>query len=166
LVAPLVSFTADEVWQHLPAIANRVGSVHLELFPAPESIAPRVDPSWLGEWTQLLAIRDEALKSLEEARQSKQIGKALEAKMRLDAPPVQLALLEKYKDTLKEILNVSQVELGGAAELHAITLPADGAKCERCWNYSVHIGEDPRWPTVCERCAPALSEMGFPPQQD
>jgi isoleucyl-tRNA synthetase len=166
LVAPLVSFTADEVWQHLPVTANRGGSVHLELFPAPESIAPRVDPAWIGEWTQLLAIRDEALKSLEEARQSKRIGKALDAKMRLDAPPAQLALLEKYKDTLKEILNVSQVELGPSAGFQAITLPADGAKCERCWNYSIHIGEDPRWPTVCERCAPALSEMGFPPQQD
>jgi isoleucyl-tRNA synthetase len=166
LVAPLVSFTADEVWQHLPAVASRSGSVHLELFPAPESLAPRVDPSWLDEWRRLLAIRDEALKSLEEARQSKQIGKALEAKMRLEAPPAQLALLDKYKDTLKELLNVSQVELGASSELHAITLPAEGTKCERCWNYSTHVGEDPRWPTVCERCAPALSEMGFPPQQD
>lgn len=163
LVAPLVSFTADEVWQYLPAVRNRSASVHLELFPAPENIAPRVDPTWLDEWTELLAIRDEALKSLEEARQSKQIGKALEAKVRLEAPPAQLALLEKFKDTLKEILNVSQVELGASSELHAITLPAEGTKCERCWNYSIHVGEDARWPTVCERCAPALSEMGFPP---
>ena len=165
LEAPLISFTADEVWQYLPAVANRAASVHLELFPTPGEIAPDVDSSMLNDWTELLQVRDEALKSLEEARQAKRIGKALEAKIRLEAPGETIAFLERYQGTLKEILNVSQVEFGRADELRAITLPADGIKCERCWNYSTHVGEDHRWPTVCERCAPALAQMGFPPSE-
>ena len=163
LVAPLISFTADEVWQYLPPVVDRASSVHLELFPLPSEIAPEADPAWLGDWTQLLMVRDEALKSLEEARQAKRIGKALEAKLRLQGPPALLAVLDRYQGTLKEILNVSQVELGASETLQAITLPADGAKCERCWNYSTHVGEDPRWPTVCDRCAAALTEIGFAP---
>jgi isoleucyl-tRNA synthetase len=163
LVAPLISFTADEVWQYLPPVVDRASSVHLELFPLPSEIAPDADPAWLGDWTQLLMVRDEALKSLEEARQAKRIGKALEAKLRLQAPPALLGVLERYQGALKEILNVSQVELGASETLQAITLPADGAKCERCWNYSTHVGEDARWPTVCDRCAAALTEMGFAP---
>ncbi len=163
LVAPLISFTADEVWQYLPPVIDRASSVHLELFPVPSEIAPEADPAWLGDWTQLLMVRDEALKSLEEARQAKRIGKALEAKLRLQGPPDLLLLLDRYRGALKEILNVSQVELGASETLQAITLPADGAKCERCWNYSTHVGEDARWPTVCDRCAAALTEMGFAP---
>ncbi len=163
LVAPLISFTADEVWQYLPARADGESSVHLALFPVPSEIAPQIDPAFLEDWAQLLMVRDEALKSLEEARQAKRIGKALEARLRLEAPAALFALLQRYHGTLKEILNVSQVELAPSEELRAITLPADGVKCERCWNYSIHVGEDARWPTVCERCAPALAEMGFAP---
>ena len=77
------------------------------------------------------------------------------------------ALLDRYQESLKELLNVSQVEVitGPSAQVIATTLPADGTKCERCWNYSVHVGEDWRWPTVCERCSAALDEMGVPPEE-
>ncbi len=168
LAAPLISFTSEEVWGYLPALAGRASSVHLELFPEPEAIAPATDLAVRAEWDELLAVRDIALKSLEEARQAKRIGKALEAKLRLEAPSAALALLQRYAATLKEILNVSQVELAEGEELRAITLPADGVKCARCWNYSTRVGEDRRWPAVCERCAPALQEIGFAPspQQD
>ena len=76
-------------------------------------------------------------------------------------------LLARYQGSLKELLNVSQVEVvsGPGAEVIATTLPADGKKCERCWNYSVHVGEDWRWPTVCERCSAALDQMGEPPEE-
>ena len=165
LVAPLLSFTADEVWQYLPKLTNRAASVHLELFPAPAELAPVIDAGFMKDWEELLIVRDEALKSLEEARQQKLIGKALDAKMRLEVPAGTGELLKRYQGSLKEILNVSQVEVvaGTAPGIRAITLPAEGAKCERCWNYSIHTGEDPRWPTVCDRCAAALDSMGFPP---
>jgi isoleucyl-tRNA synthetase len=167
LVAPLLSFTADEIWQYMPKISNRLPSVHLELFPEPASLAATIDAEFMNDWSGLLAIRDEALKSLEEARKAKQIGKALDARLVLEVPQAMGALLERYRDSLKELLNVSQVEVltGSSQQVVATTLLADGTKCERCWNYSVHVGEDWRWPTVCERCSAALDQMGVPPEE-
>ncbi len=166
LVAPLLSFTADEIWQYMPEMSSRLPSVHLELFPKPESLAATIDAEFMSDWATLLVIRDEALKSLEEARKAKLIGKALDARLVLEVPAQMGALLDSYRGSLKELLNVSQVEvMTGSSQVIATTLPADGTKCERCWNYSVHVGEDWRWPTVCERCAPALEQIGFPPEE-
>jgi isoleucyl-tRNA synthetase len=167
LVAPLLSFTADEIWQYMPEISNRLPSVHLELFPEPASLAATIDAEFMSDWAGLLLTRDEALKSLEEARKAKQIGKALDARLVLEVPQTMGALLERYRDSLKELLNVSQVEVLTAPSQQIIvtTLLADGTKCERCWNYSVHVGEDWRWPTVCERCSAALDQMGVPPEE-
>jgi isoleucyl-tRNA synthetase len=168
LVAPLLSFTADEIWHYMPEIANRLPSVHLELFPEPASLAPTVDATFMSDWATLLLVRDEALKSLEEARKAKQIGKALDARLVLEVSEQTGALLERYWGSLKELLNVSQVEVvsgGSSPGITATTLPALGKKCERCWNYSVRVGEDWRWPTVCERCSAALDQMGVPPEE-
>jgi isoleucyl-tRNA synthetase len=167
LVAPLLSFTADEIWQYLPEMSNRLPSVHLELFPEPASLAANIDAEFMSDWATLLLIRDEALKSLEEARKAKQIGKALDARLVLEVPQAMGALLGRYRGSLKELLNVSQVEVltGPSPQVIATTLPADGTKCERCWNYSVLVGEDWRWPTVCERCSAALDQMGVPPEE-
>jgi isoleucyl-tRNA synthetase len=167
LVAPLLSFTADEIWRYLPPVGNRLPSVHLELFPKPENLAATIDAGLMSDWQSLLAMRDEALKSLEEARKAKLIGKALDARLVLEVPESMSALLARYQGSLKELLNVSQVEVvpGTGIGLVATTLPAEGKKCERCWNYSVHVGEDRRWPTVCERCSAALEQIGFPPQE-
>jgi isoleucyl-tRNA synthetase len=166
LVAPLLSFTADEVWRYMPEMTRRVPSVHLEVFPEPAKLAPQIDPAFMNDWVMLLSIRDEANKSLEEARKAKLIGKALDARLVLQVPEIQAALLERYRDGLKELLNVSQVEVmkEPSSQVIATTLPAEGKKCDRCWNYSVHVGEDPRWPKVCERCSAALDEMGAPPE--
>jgi isoleucyl-tRNA synthetase len=167
LVAPLLSFTAEEIWQYMPEKSGRLPSVHLELFPKPESLAPAVDQEFMSDWAALLLVRNEALKSLEEARKAKLIGKALDAKLVLEVPAALEALLDRYRPGLKELLNVSQVEVksGTASQVIATTLPAEGTKCERCWNYSVHVGEDRRWPTVCERCAPVLEQIGFPSEE-
>jgi isoleucyl-tRNA synthetase len=167
LVAPLLSFSADEIWHYMPQVSNRLPSVHLELFPKPESLAAAIDADFMSDWATLLSIRDEALKSLEEARKAKLIGKALDARLLLEVPERMAAVLRRYHGSLKELLNVSQVEVitGPSAQVIATTLPAEGKKCERCWNYSVHVGEDWRWPTVCERCSAALDQMGVPPQE-
>jgi isoleucyl-tRNA synthetase len=164
LVAPLLSFTAEEIWQHMPEMTNRLPSVHLELFPEPASLAAKIDTELMKDWAALLLVRDEALKSLEEARKAKQIGKALDARLLLEVPEEIALLLERYRGDLKELLNVSQVEFttGPSPQVIATTLPADGKKCERCWNYSIYVGDDRRWPTVCERCSAALDQMGVP----
>ena len=83
----------------------------------------------------------------------------------LSAPADTLALLERYRETLRYIFIVSQVELrpstsdGNGAGLKVEVAPAEGQKCVRCWNYSTHVGDDPNYPTVCERCSAALSEI-------
>ena len=124
LVAPLISFTAEEVWEYMPVMSNRLPSVHLELFPKPESLAATIDADLMGDWAVLLMIRDEALKSLEEARDAKQIGKALDARLVLEVPADMAALLERYGGSLKELLNVSQVEVrtGQSSQIIATTL--------------------------------------------
>jgi isoleucyl-tRNA synthetase len=162
LVAPMLSFTAEEIWEYMPAMKDRLPSVHLELFPEPTRLAATIDDAFMSDWATLLLVRDEALKSLEEARKEKQIGKALDARLVLEVPEEIGVVLERYRGSLKELLNVSQVEAltGPSPRIIVTTLPADGKKCERCWNYSVHVGEDWRWPTVCERCSAALAEMG------
>ena len=81
LVAPILSFTADEVWEYLPAVEGREASVHLAHFPKPEEIFSEDPTKLLEEWKQIFAVRDEALRVLEEARQAKRIGKGLEAEV-------------------------------------------------------------------------------------
>jgi isoleucyl-tRNA synthetase len=165
LVAPILSFLADEVWQYLPTDSQRAPSVHTTLFPKPDDLAPAGQESFLADWTQLLDIREVAMRSLEEARQQKRIGKALEAKLSLSLPAKSLEVANRYESSLKELFNVSQVELRSSTEdtIRATTSNADGEKCARCWNYRTDIGADPRWATVCGRCACALDEIGFPP---
>jgi isoleucyl-tRNA synthetase len=157
LVAPVLSFTAEEVWGYLPQVEGREASVHLALFPQPAA-TNAADPK---EWAEIFAVRDEALRSLEEARQAKRIGKALEAKLIVHAPAELLALLTRDREGLKELFNVSQVELQAADRLQVETLPADGQKCGRCWNYRTDIEPYGPWPEVCGRCAEALETMGY-----
>ena len=158
LTAPILTFTAEEVWEALPFSRSREASVHLARFPTVEDIAHIADEAELADWHQLFAVRDVALLSLEAARRDKRIGKSLEAKLRISSP--EISLLRKYEHALKEFFNVSQVELAGRSdELIVETLPADGAKCERCWNYRTDLGVDSRWPTVCGRCVEALKEI-------
>jgi len=105
------------------------------------------------------------LKSLEEARNQKLIGKALEAQVKLTASESLYEVLERHQDDLRYLFIVSQVTLeraasgNGTAGLTVEVNKADGAKCERCWNYSTHVGEDAEYPTVCERCAVVLKEL-------
>ncbi len=167
LVAPILSFTADEVWGYLPQVAGREASVHLAFFPDPDEIAAK-DAALVADWEHLLKVRDEVLKSLEEARKEKRIGKALEAKVLIQAPAAIYGLLSRYQPALKEFFNVSGVELAASGDesIVATTLPADGTKCERCWNYYSDHGPNRvqpfgPWPKVCGRCANALRLMGY-----
>lgn len=170
LAAPIMSFTADEVWASLPKISGRPESVHLAYFPKAEEItgpiadAAKANALWT-DFETLMKVRDVALKALEIARQEKQIGSALEAAITITAPEELVPLLERYRDDLRFLLIVSGVEImhgsggNGNAPLHVQVTKAAGQKCERCWNYSVHVGRNERYPTVCERCSKALEEI-------
>ena len=131
--------------------------MHLAEFPP----AAESDHSeFLARWERIFAIRDEVLKALEEARNAKQIGSSLEAKVVLTADAETTRFLLDYFDQLRYIFIVSQVEVHeGNADASVQILKANGAKCERCWNYSTRVGEFEMFPTVCERCNEALKEI-------
>jgi isoleucyl-tRNA synthetase len=165
LVAPIASFTADEVWDYLPKIEGREASVHLALFPKPQEVFTEDPAQLLAEWKQLFAVRDQALRVLEEARQNKIIGKALEAEIEITASGDQLALLQRHAAGLKEAINVSAVNVTEGAEFTVKVIPATGHKCARCWNFMPEVSDYGIWHNVCTRCQSALKEMGIAPPQ-
>jgi isoleucyl-tRNA synthetase len=165
LLAPIMVFTAEEIWQHLPRVANHTESIHLALFPSAEQMGTPVEPGVGDNWEKLLKLRRAVLVHLETARNSKVIGGSLEAKVRLNGAHPEAALWKKYAASLPALFIVSQVEIvtpgdpNRSAEVCLEIARADGAKCERCWNYSTHVGESADYPTVCERCVAALAEI-------
>jgi isoleucyl-tRNA synthetase len=188
LVAPILSFTAEEVWGYLPQVAGREASVHLAEFWKPEEILRELDQELMAEWRYLLLeVRDPVLKEIEGKRKEKQVGKALEAKVSLQfvGTSENLAVLQKYQGApLEELFNVSQVELSThrleqdsgyisvrqaseeGVDLYVDVDVADGQKCERCWRYyaddgPLHVRQYGAWPNVCGRCAKALDLMGY-----
>jgi len=165
LVAPILSFTSDEVWDYLPPVQGREASVHLALFPKPEEVFSENPAALLEEWKHIFAVRDQALRILEEARQAKTIGKALEAELEINSSGDQLALLERHAAGLKEIVNVSKVTVIPGDEFRVTVLPASGSKCARCWNFMPEVSDYGIWRNVCTRCQAALREMGIEPPQ-
>jgi isoleucyl-tRNA synthetase len=169
LIAPILSFTADEVWPLLPQVEGREPSVHLALFPDLADIIPGNESDLEAEWAQLLVIRDQALSKLELLRAEKVIGKSLEAEVTIHlSGPQDAAVLTKYAHALAELLNVSHVALKPYEEAGRNPLTLDvsksaAPKCDRCWRYVPEVGEDARFPTVCLRCAGALQAIGFAP---
>ena len=169
LLAPILSFTCDEVWQYLPKMDSRPASVHLAKFPDAKDVlgegVPAEDPRQQEDWAQLLTVRNQVLKSLEEARNQKQIGKSLEAQVKVTASDPAYSVLERYKPDLRYAFIVSQVDLergpsrNGTGHLKVEVAKAAGKECERCWNYSTRVGEDPKYPTLCERCTPVVKEI-------
>ena len=154
LMSPILVFTSDEAWENLPG--QTVASVHIAEFPK------AVDADNLGlaeSWERIFAIRDEVLKALETARNDKQIGSSLEAKVVLTVDAETTRFLIDYYPQLPYIFIVSQVEVIEGDILSVEIRRADGEKCERCWNYSTRVGEFDNYPTVCERCNEALGEI-------
>jgi isoleucyl-tRNA synthetase len=172
LVAPILSFTADEVWDYLPAVADREASVHLAQFPAPVEIFSEDPAPLLEEWKQIFKIRDAALADLELDRQEKRIGKSLEAEIEIRAEGENLDLLHSHANGLKEVLNVSNVTVtegpkrrGSVSDVAIIVKPASGTKCARCWNFMPEVANYGIWHNVCTRCSAALREMKIDPPE-
>ncbi|MGO8795457.1 MAG: isoleucine--tRNA ligase [Candidatus Sulfotelmatobacter sp.] len=170
--APIMSFTSEEVWQYLPSVANREESVHLSQFFKDEDLVGilstdrelnlRADAQ-KREWNDLRRVREHVLQQLEVSRNLKKIGGGLDAKVTIRASEPLHSLLARYKDELRYLFIVSSVVLeplttenSAAGGITVNVDPADGQKCERCWNYSTHVGEDPTYPSVCERCSAVL----------
>lgn len=164
LMAPILPFTADEAWEAMPDFQDKAGSVHLCSFP--EDSRPWLEPDLMQKVERLLEIREQVQKEMEKAREARLIGNSLEARLVFQAPGEVFDLLEEFRADLPSLFIVSEVKVSplGEGELVVSVERAGGQKCERCWNYSASVGQDPVYPAVCERCAGVLrNEMKIEP---
>ena len=170
LLAPTLVFTTDDVWKHLPRETSTPEEIHLTTLPRSDEWRGVADEALEARWSRLLEVREAVLKSLEQARNAKQINSGLEARVELAADRELESLLRDYAAWLPTLFIVSQVDLvkgNSPGSVQSEKLPglgvtvhrARGKKCERCWNYSVRVGESADYPTVCERCLPVLREI-------
>jgi isoleucyl-tRNA synthetase len=169
LAAPILCYTSDEVWDCLPRPGDDAASVHLAVFPARKELDAGLSADKAGKWETLFAVRREVLKALEETRKSKRIRGSLEARVSLRAGDNLAPVLERYRNHLRYLFIVSEVQLHDDAQpglrsteipgLEIAVEPAHGKKCERCWNYSSRVGSFSDCPTVCERCYPVLEAL-------
>jgi isoleucyl-tRNA synthetase len=152
MLSPILAFTADEAWEFIPGKPT----VHLAEWKSGGLTRREVE---VESWKNLFLLRELALPELEKARQAKQIGKSLEAKITINGKGVLLEDARLNLDSLRELLNVSQVELanGGGETVFATVAKADGQKCERCWHWETDVGTNPAHPTLCSRCADAVA---------
>jgi isoleucyl-tRNA synthetase len=166
MLAPILVFTADEIWENLPKASDneRLASVHIAELP---EASGKFNQEMTAYWEHIFEVRDVVLRALEEARIAKVLGSSLEARVNISANGPTYKLLESHLEDLRYIFIVSQVNLvkegeGGATENNRVSVTVEraaGEKCERCWNYSVRVGESERYPTACERCVEALTEI-------
>ena len=160
LLAPILCFTADEIWENLPG--KREPSVHLAEFPEADQV--QGDSELLERWNNrdkgILHIRSVVQQHLEVARGQKVIGASLEARVTLGLGPDVYDLFKEIEDVLPSIFIVSQVDIE-RIETEGFTVSvehASGNKCERCWNWSETVGQDPKFPTLDARCVRQLEE--------
>lgn len=164
LMAPIISFTAEEIWGFIKG--DKEESVFLSKFPEPDK--KFLDAALEEKWATLIAIRDEVNKAIEIKRQSKFLGDSLEAKVALYLLNNDYSLMNEYKDFMPTLFVVSGAEIhkSDAADksdeeiyksdiikdMKVSVERADGKKCERCWNWSVKVGTYDDAPEICERC--------------
>jgi len=153
MLAPILSFTAEEAWELIPGRPTQ--SVHEATWMHHSLILPEGE---LLAWQHMFAIREVALGELEAARKSKLIGKALEAKTELTGGMIGVLVSQKNFESLRELLNVSQILAQPSDEsLKVRVAKADGQKCARCWHWETDVGSHKEHPTICGRCAEAVS---------
>jgi isoleucyl-tRNA synthetase len=171
LMAPILAFTAEEIWRFMPACAGKPQSIHMARLP-------EVNPEWEDEalsarWQRLLEVRSEVTKALEAARVEKKIGHSLDAAVIITAGRDLFDLLQSFGDDLRSIFIVSAVSLAclpmdpahAVQETDSLSIriePAGGEKCERCWIHDPSVGQILQRPTICSRCQNALARIESP----
>lgn len=157
LLAPVLAFTADEIWQYLPH-TDKDNAESVMLNDWPETKAEFENEALDQKWSEILGVRDSVLKALEEARNKKLIGQSLQAKVVIKVGGDVLKLLKENLDILPTVFITSQVELAenSNSEVEVEVITADGEKCERCWIYSETVGNNHDHPTLCDRCSTTL----------
>ncbi len=168
IMAPVLSFTAEEAWNHLPGRAEEEESIFLGSMPVARELS-QCGEEFHARWERIWAVRAEITKALEKARAEKVIGLALDARVILQVPQEYHDLVASRLELFRSVSLVSQFELGeaGAGSWKSEEIPglavevarAQGEKCARCWTWSTGVGEDSAYPDVCPRCAGVLHAM-------
>lgn len=156
VLAPVLSFTCEEVWQYLPG-NNKPESVFLAGFPTPDETL--INETLMERWNVLREIRRNVTKVLEDLRKSGEIGNALQADVTLNATGAELSLLQSFgKETLADLFLVSSVTL---AEGHGAPAAkkSEDEKCPRCWRQGHGVGEHEKYQELCNRCAEVISAL-------
>lgn len=163
LLAPIVPHTMEEVWSYIDGVTEE----YVQLTDMPKQIEVPNEDTLKSKWEEVISIRDEVLKALEEARNEKVIGKSLEAKVVLYPTDDAKALLSEA-GPLEQLFIVSQVEIASnkeaapkeaqiAERVNVVVQKAEGETCERCWNVSTEVGKHEEHPTLCSRCLTVLT---------
>jgi len=175
IMAPIMPFTAEEIWKHMPAVKDKAGSIHLAAFPDPDPALK--DEGLAAKWETLIRVRGEVTKALEKARADKVIGHSLDSAVTVGLSDELAGVMADFEEDLRAILIVSraimtQGEIPGAylgQETDGVWVkvePAGGEKCQRCWVYDDSVGTVDGHPTICDRCAGALARMDLPAAAD
>ena len=151
-LSPMLVFTADEAWEFIPGVREG-DSVHLQEWKPSEF---RMSDQESSDWVQWMALRDQVLAKLEDARRDKVIGKSLEAKVTLQLPSDEMNSVQNHHSVIKEILNVSQLDWSEGEQLDIQVSKAEGMKCKRCWHWELEVGSHPQHPEICNRCVEAV----------
>lgn len=172
LISPVLAFTAEEIWQHLPAEPGKAISVQLVSWP--EVNEAYLDPELERRWDRLLDVREVVSKALELARQEKKIGHSLGAAVSIYPDRQLYGFLLSFLPNLADIFIVSQVSLAKPGEdipteayasdelpgLNVLVTTAAGEKCVRCWKFSEETSQDTQGAALCPRCSQVILEIG------
>jgi isoleucyl-tRNA synthetase len=168
IISPVLSFTAEEVWMHMPACEGKEESVLLTDWP--QAHKEYLDADLETRWDKLLSLRSDLTRILEAARRDHLIGHSLDAAVTIYADGEDYDFLSQWQDKLAMLLIVSEVNLvagvaGAPADamsgeehtgMKVTVAPSTHEKCERCWIHRESVGADPKHPTLCARCAAAV----------
>lgn len=167
MMAPILPCTAEEIWKFMPEREGKESSIHMAARPEAEQA---LDTALAEKWEMITRIRAEVTKVLETARKDKLIGHPLDAKVRICAGGEAAQVLEGYREELRQIFIVSEIELVAdsqglvaSEEIPGLSIgveKASGEKCERCWVYDTSVGTHGDHPGVCNRCKNALDAIG------
>jgi len=165
LLAPILAFTAEEIWDFIPGYEGKEESVHLCSMPDADKALKDADLE--SKWDRILALRQEVSKEMEQARRDKVIGHPLDARVTLVADGDTLEFLLDIEPVLGDVFICSGVTVTKGAgpyveseefsQLRIEAVKASGGKCPRCWHYSEDIGKSSEYPEVCARCAEQLT---------
>jgi isoleucyl-tRNA synthetase len=160
LMAPFLSFTAEEAWTVLGTEGKTPAATKDSIFMDTYAALAALDPALMAKWDRIREIRDVVNKDIEALRAAGQVGSSLQAQLVLTLGADDMALLRSLGEDLKFVFITSAIELVAGAAMAVSASASAAVKCERCWHYRDDVGHDAAHPTLCGRCTSNLFGAG------